>query len=110
VAFQIRDDLLDLVGDSGSVGKPVFSDLISGKMNLATIFALRRSERADQMLLSSEKSRVMVWLEQTGALEHGLDRAASYAAEAKRALSQLPATDARSALEAWADFAVSREW
>jgi geranylgeranyl pyrophosphate synthase len=110
IAFQIRDDLLDLMGDSGNVGKPVFSDLTSGKMNVATIFALRCSDNADQVLLSSEKLRVLGWLEQTGALEYGLDKATSYAVEAKRALADLPASDAKAALASWADFAVSREW
>lgn len=40
MAFQIQDDLLDLLGDETNVGKPIGHDLESGLVNMPTIYAL----------------------------------------------------------------------
>ena len=42
MAFQIGDDLLDVQGDSASVGKPVGADLLHGVLTLPTIMLLER--------------------------------------------------------------------
>ncbi len=43
-AFQLRDDLLGVVGDPGCTGKPVGSDLRDGKATLLLAFALRLAD------------------------------------------------------------------
>ncbi len=40
-AFQISDDILDIVGDPGKTGKPVGNDFREGKVTLPLIYALR---------------------------------------------------------------------
>jgi len=45
VAFQIRDDLLDLLGERRTIGKPTGVDLEKGKLTLPVILMLR--ERPD---------------------------------------------------------------
>ena len=47
VAFQLRDDLLSLFGDPKQTGKPLASDLISGKRTLLLRLALRRGKPAE---------------------------------------------------------------
>lgn len=42
LAFQIRDDMLDLVGDSRRTGKPHGADLGEGKLTLPVLVALER--------------------------------------------------------------------
>lgn len=42
VAFQIRDDMLDLVGDPHHTGKPLGADLDEGKLTLPVLMALER--------------------------------------------------------------------
>lgn len=42
VAFQIRDDMLDLVGDPLRMGKPLGADLGEGKLTLPVLMALER--------------------------------------------------------------------
>lgn len=44
VAFQLRDDLLSLFGDPTQTGKPLASDLMSGKRTLLLRLALRRGK------------------------------------------------------------------
>ena len=47
IAFQLRDDLLSLFGDPRVTGKPLASDLKSGKRTLLLGLALRRAKGAD---------------------------------------------------------------
>nr|WP_326153351.1 farnesyl diphosphate synthase [uncultured Oscillibacter sp.] len=40
LAFQIRDDMLDVMGDTGAFGKPVGSDAANGKTTYVTLLGL----------------------------------------------------------------------
>lgn len=51
-AFQIRDDLLNLVGDERSYGKEILGDLYEGKRTLTLIHLLSVAEGADRELLA----------------------------------------------------------
>ena len=50
-AFQIRDDLLNLVGDEETYGKEILGDLYEGKRTLTLIHLLSSAEGADGALL-----------------------------------------------------------
>ncbi len=45
LAFQIKDDLLDVTSDSDHLGKPVKSDLKSGKSTFVSLIGKEQSER-----------------------------------------------------------------
>ncbi|HKY40038.1 MAG TPA: polyprenyl synthetase family protein [Polyangiaceae bacterium] len=47
IAFQLRDDLLSLFGDPKQTGKPLASDLVSGKQTLLLRLALRSARPAE---------------------------------------------------------------
>jgi geranylgeranyl diphosphate synthase, type I len=47
VAFQLRDDLLSLFGDPAQTGKPLASDLMSGKRTLLLRLVLKRGKPAE---------------------------------------------------------------
>jgi octaprenyl-diphosphate synthase len=109
IAFQIRDDTLDLVSRRDRLGKPVASDLVQGKMSLATLFAIRESQEARDVLLSNDIGRAVELLNETGAIEYAMLKAREYSQKAKEALAILVGSSAKDALFDLADYAVARE-
>lgn len=51
MAFQIQDDLLDIIGDEQEFGKKIGSDLIEGKKTYLFLRALQKAKGADEELL-----------------------------------------------------------
>lgn len=58
IAFQIQDDILDIVGDIRELGKPVGSDAQNGKLTYVTWKGLEQA-RADVEALSGEALRIL---------------------------------------------------
>jgi octaprenyl-diphosphate synthase len=118
LAFQLADDVLDYGGAAETLGKNAGDDFREGKATLPLLLAIARSgpreaafwERAVGRLEQTEGDfrRARELVIGTSALEAALDCAADYAEAAKAALAPLPASGWRGALEALADFAVSR--
>jgi len=109
VAFQLRDDVLDLVGSSERLGKPVVRDLDQEKMSLAMIHALSETEEAHEILMSKDRDSVLDLLESTGALDYANRRTREYSEAANEQLAMLAPSGTREALSALAEFAVDRE-
>jgi octaprenyl-diphosphate synthase len=57
IAFQIADDLLDLLGDPARTGKPLGTDLRDGRVTLPLIHALRAGDAADRALIRATLSQ-----------------------------------------------------
>ena len=120
IAFQIIDDLLDFVADQQRFGKASFSDLREGKLTFPIIYTRQictDDERAtlEQIFNAEmEADSAIEWVQsllrryQTQA--YCLSVAQEYVDRAKSALSALPETPARRALQQLADYVVSRDW
>jgi geranylgeranyl pyrophosphate synthase len=52
-AFQIRDDMLDVVGDAEEVGKPIGSDASNEKATYVTLLGLEECQRRVEILTTS---------------------------------------------------------
>ncbi|MFH5803037.1 polyprenyl synthetase family protein [Alienimonas sp. DA493] len=116
VAFQIADDLLDLVGEEGRVGKTLGSDLVEKKLTLPIIRLRDRLQNGDaqevKALLTAPpadaRDRLMPLLEGAGALDSAAATARERAAAAVDRLDGLPDSEAKSLLKRLARFSVRR--
>jgi len=66
MAFQITDDALDVTATADHLGKPIGSDIQTGKMTLPIIFALRDAPEPD-----GQRLRQILTADGDGASEHG---------------------------------------
>lgn len=115
-AFQITDDLLDYTSDEATMGKNLGDDLAEGKVTLPLILALNRADTDDRAFLreiirvggTTEMGRVRAILEATDALKATHERALDRACLAQKALTGLPDTPEREALNLLTQFAVDR--
>jgi heptaprenyl diphosphate synthase len=55
MAFQIRDDVLDLSGTEEQIGKPPGSDIRQGNITLPVIYALRQEDLNVELLTEIER-------------------------------------------------------
>lgn len=119
LAFQLQDDLLNLVGDSEAQGKDFRSDITEGKRTLLAVWALEHLDAQDcdelVALLSSETSdstklaRAVELMEQAGSIEHTRSYALQLVKQAKSHLDGVRLNeDARNTLLSMADFFVER--
>lgn len=51
LAFQIRDDILDVIGDEQTIGKPVGSDMSNEKSTFVSVYGLDEASRRLDLLL-----------------------------------------------------------
>ncbi len=115
-AFQVQDDVLDLVGETTQVGKTLGLDIEKQKLTLPLIHFLRTAPGRHRELLCSllrshdpdkvEKIRNLVL--PSGSIAYAAGEARRLAGEARGCLAGLADSDARSALEGICDFVVSR--
>ena len=51
IVFQIKDDLLDYLGQENTLGKPAFQDIKEGKVTYPFYFAYKNANREDKKIL-----------------------------------------------------------
>lgn len=117
-AFQIADDVLDYRSDSDTIGKNIGDDLAEGKTTLPLIYAMRDGNEEQSGLIAqcirdadiNKLAQVLQIIEQTRALEKSIHRAEQSAEAAIGALSVLPDSPYRAALERIAGYSVERSF
>ncbi|MGV6825543.1 MAG: polyprenyl synthetase family protein [bacterium] len=116
MAFQMVDDALDYGSSDEDIGKNLGDDLAEGKPTLPLIHALELGNDKQKSLIKSvieqgDTSRIddiLKIIEATDAITYTARLAQDEALMAKQALSTLPASEFREALETLADFSVQR--
>ena len=116
LAFQIADDLLDLVGEEKTTGKSLGTDVEQQKLTLPLIYLLNQGDKAlsarvRQILSSTDNHKreaLRPCLAESGGLEYARRRAEELAAEAREELACLPPSTSRSILEALTERVVHR--
>jgi octaprenyl-diphosphate synthase len=117
IAFQIADDLLDLLGDEPTAGKTLGTDLEQRKLTLPVIHCLNRLPAADADSLREAiraghpelGRRVLAALERTQSLAYTRSRADEFVRAARQNLECLPRSECRAILEQLTDWSARRE-
>ncbi len=117
-AFQLKDDLLGVLGDEGQVGKPVGDDLREGKPTELAAIAFERARGDQQSILAgigrrdldaSEVDAIVEVFRTTGAVDEIEDRIGDLVIEAVAAIDPLPLCEqAKQALASLADYVAAR--
>ncbi|PKQ09964.1 MAG: polyprenyl synthetase [Actinobacteria bacterium HGW-Actinobacteria-9] len=117
LAFQIQDDVLNLVGTAESTKKDFRSDITEGKRTLVAIHALQHSPDRERLLdlLSGgvtdpvELDEAVAIMHSSASIEYAEEYARVLILDAKNTLDRaLPRTKARDLLLSMADFFVKR--
>lgn len=124
VAFQIQDDLLNLVGNAAAQGKDFRSDVTEGKRTLAVVWALEHlgeAERGELVALlesgtadEGRLARAVELIEDGGGIAHCREVASREAIAAKERAAGLErqglvSPEAHELLDSMADFFVQRD-
>lgn len=118
MAFQITDDILDIVASSEQLGKPAGNDIVQGMVTLPVIRALAVSEHKEELAMivatrgmSPEMvKRGLELIRATDAIDYSYDRVDQYLQRAKDVLpAELP-EDIRKTFEEVVDFVGTRKF
>lgn len=117
-AFQLQDDLLDLLGDQQTIGKDVGSDLEEDKKTFLIAHARSAATAAQwQMLLAlsaakpidaARRQAIIALFAEIGTLAAAQEEISRSLASARAALQLLPPNSATTALEHFLDTLVQR--
>lgn len=118
IAFQIRDDLLDLIGEKEKTGKEPGNDLKEGKITLPLIYALKSStsrRRKEVFKILDDGfdrkgfTKVLRFIKEQKGMEYADFRAKEYGDGALSNLSHLDGSEYKKSLADMVSFAVKRE-
>lgn len=119
LCFQLMDDLIDVLSDSKTLGKPTGSDVAQGKQTLMVIHALNQpdSEVKNNLLNVLGKGEAATpemiqqgveSLSQLGSIEYARNKANQYHKNAHACLDRLPDSPAMLALRELTDLQLKR--
>jgi geranylgeranyl diphosphate synthase type I len=120
IAFQIIDDILGVIGDEETLGKPVGSDLREGKKTLIVIRALKCASPIERQAIervlgvegamTSDIEAANKVLKSTGGIDYARAKAWEYADMAEATLSLFPESQAKRDLLELVDYFVKRNY
>ncbi len=118
IAFQISDDLLDILGSEDETGKSLGTDFKKQKLTLPLIRLLSQTEdpesvRLRELIAQADDeawSEVVRWLHRSDAVEYSRARALEFAAAARSHLQDLNDSSAKRILLEITEFATHRTY
>ncbi len=109
MAFQIQDDLLDVIGDQNLIGKPTGSDLMQKKKTYQVIHFMDQADEEDTTLFLKEWekseaadmdiSAMIQLLQKNGSIDKSRDEITKYIQNAENALDSLKQSGAVEAMQ-----------
>lgn len=124
-AFQIVDDVLDLLGDERVAGKTLGRDLEKGKLTLPLIHCLRRGPRPQRAKMldllnngfaavapdngnGDHVQKIIALLREAGSFDYARAAAEAHVRRAREIVAALPESRARDSLAALTEFVLDR--
>ena len=117
IAFQIKDDLLDL-GFGANIGKPLGADIQENKITLPLIHALSHGSAEQKVKIKSllkkknissdDLKMLQTILTDAGSITFADSAMKDYAARAKNILNSLPGSEVNQAFQQLVDFTIHR--
>lgn len=118
IAFQIRDDILDYVGTSSVIGKPLGGDIKEKKITLPLIYSLKQASKPEASAIlklikkgskNDDVKKVIEFVKEYKGIEYAVETARSYSEKAKELLGVFPDSEGKLALMALVDFITDRK-
>jgi len=118
VAFQIKDDLLDLTGDEKKLGKPIGSDIRQGKKSVIIVHALANADvgKRKKILATLKAGKcsqatvrdVIRILDDVGSIAYAQELLSELISSSKKALKPIPEGTPKDVLIGLADYIIAR--
>ena len=117
LAFQLQDDLLNLIGTKESVQKDFRSDITEGKRTMLVVYTLANSPRADELRAildahtsdPAELERAVQIMREAGSIDYARDYSLELVRVAKERLAKVDLVEGpKNLLMSMADFFVHR--
>ena len=116
LCFQLMDDLIDITGDTETLGKPAGSDVVQGKKTLIAIHALDSGNDLPTFskvygqgeCSNKDLERAVEELRNNGSIDYAMDRAMRYHSEAHKILDGLVPSPALEVLRQLTDMQLTR--
>jgi heptaprenyl diphosphate synthase len=117
MAFQITDDILDLIADEQKLGKPTGNDIRQGVITLPVIYALKYGDNGRELtallsspeLCQSQTARIIDMVIESGGIDYALQASRKYASLAQQQLRFLPDRPEKQIFTDMADFILVRQ-
>jgi octaprenyl-diphosphate synthase len=122
IAFQIRDDILDLLGEESQTGKPIGNDIRENKITLPLLYALKQAERREAKAIirlvrkgsswrarKSDYRNIVNFIERHGGVSYAMQTANRFTAEAEALLNPYQESPFKNSLMNLVRFVTSRE-
>ncbi|MCH7753759.1 polyprenyl synthetase family protein [candidate division KSB1 bacterium] len=118
IAFQIKDDLLDILGKEKKTGKPFGHDIRESKVTLPLIYALKQAKKsASRRVIRKIKNNpdkhdlneIIAFVNEHGGVEYATKIANQYSEKAIKSLERYPDTPYKRSLTELVEFVTTRE-
>lgn len=118
-SFQIKDDILNLIGDFEKYKKEIGGDISEGKRTLMVIHTLKNANEQEKQFIkkvfsSHSKNQddiknVISIIKDAGAIDYANKKAEEFKSKAFKIINDLKDSEAKKALNQLADYVINRE-
>lgn len=119
LAFQIRDDYLDMSSDENTLGKDIGNDVRNGKKTLIAVHSINNASADDSILINQifgnpkasqdQIKKVYNLFQDIGSIEYAKNLAYKYCDKAKQSIDILKDSESKEILIDLAEYSINRE-